>query len=314
MSYDSDDRIWVGDLDGFISISALNRSWDEDEVESPLTRQDDLCNIGDVLLLDGTSIRLSSSSYCGLGVNEWNWAVHESEKEISVELFGNKLEQDLLAALIKSGRKYAINRYAKWEKIPKESAVIASFPMGFKALLMQYLSGQGLLEVADSRNRIRSALDTASSKKNIIAYQRVSGIQRLIHELADVTPGKCALRGLNKNATREILSLSRLYYSVEELRFRGFSDVSRMLSTYALARETVDSTYVQGKYIRNWQKRYLHPLINLYPYSIRKALFRIACCENSDVVFQRQMAVNELAVIKLELMSMVSRAKIARYL
>lgn len=306
MSYYSDDLIWVSDLDGYISISGLNNSHSTD-YEKHADQKHKNCNLwglGDISLLGGGSVRLKTSNYIGLGPSDWSWAIHEAEKSIGVDSSEDKLEEELLKALIRTGRKYAVNRYAKWEKIPSVSALTASLPLGFKALLLQYLSGQGLLSAVESRKRIWNTLSSASSAENIVAYQRVSKIQNLIHELAIDSSEKFGAQGLNKNATREILSLARLHYSVEELRVNDFSDIAKLLSMYALARETVEGNHVQGNYIPNWQKRHLRPLTDLYPYSIRKALLRIAYCANSDVILQRKIAINELALVKFELLSM----------
>ena len=311
MSYDRDDSVWISDLDGYISIGSSNhwnsieeeqeKDWYEEQQEH---KECEFYALGDITLLDGSSIRLQSSNYIGLNLSDWSWAIHQAEKSIGVNSSGKILEKELINALISLGRKYAIFRYSKWEKIPSASAITASLPLGFKALLLQYLSGQDLLTAIESRSHIWNTLCVASSAKNIVAYQRVRQVQDLIHKLAFDAFGTLNHTYLNRNATREILSLARLHYSVDELRFNDFSSISKLVSMYALARETVEGKHTNGKYIPNWQKRHLRPLIDLYPYSIRRVLLRGSCHANSDIELQRQMAINELALVEFDLLLM----------
>ncbi|MDO9179521.1 MAG: hypothetical protein Q7U16_14565 [Agitococcus sp.] len=293
-NYGSTEAIWVGDLDGYISINAIDNCNRLEEEKEWRAREFD--SIGDISLLSGKSIRLNSMLSKKLEPSEWRWAVHQAEISLSVHASGKVLEKELIRALIDLGRAYAVARYARWEKIPHPSALTASLPLGFRALLSQYLSGEGLLAALGSRERIWITLKAASKAESKVAYQRVGQVQALIHGLAYDALGQHGPVSLRRNSTRTILSLARLHYSVEELRLDDFTDVARLFTMYALAREADEEGSHIGRYISNWRLRHLRPLTDLFPYSIRDALDRGVCHVASGVEIQREIAVNELAL------------------
>ncbi len=297
-NHEESDRIWIGDLDGYISIDGINESNRREAEEKARDREFD--TIGDISLLGGKVVYSDSLQYTTRGPSEWRWAVHQAEITLGAHATGLELERELVRALIDLGRAYAIRRYARWEKILHSSALTASLPYGFNALLFQYLDGQGLLSVTDCRERVWSVLKAASNTDDVVAYQRTSSIQKLIHNLAAEAYGSSGPTSLSRGATKTMLSLARLRYSVDELRFQSFNDVAKLMAMYALQREAAKADVrgyrVSGQNIPDWRLRHLRPLTDLFPYSIRDSLERGIRHITSGRAIERLAAVNELAM------------------
>lgn len=300
------ESFWVGDLDCYVSIHDDDWEWRESVKEM---RAEEFDSIGVISLLSGKSIRLNSRPFTKLELSEWRWAVHQAETSLSVHATGKLLEKELIRALIDLGRAYAVARYARWEKIPHPSALTASLSLGFKALLLQYLSGQGLLTAPSSRERIWITLEQASSAENKVAYQRAGQVQALIHGLAYDALGQHGPTSLRRDATRTILSLARLHYSVKELHLDDFTGAARLFAMYAAVREAdEDISHILGRYIPNWRLRHLRPLTHMFPYSVRDALDRGVCHAASGLEIQRAIAVNELALAHSGILLMRKRS------
>jgi len=306
--YNGDNLIWVRDLDDYINLDSIDY-YNKLEQEEKQRKEEFRC-IGNIILLSGKSIQWQSAMRSRkFEPNDWRWAVHQAETSLSVEASGRVLERELVRALIDLGRAYAIARYARWEKIPYPSALTASLPFGFNALLSQYLSGQGLLAGRDSRERIWMTLKAASNVKDEVAYQRASQVQALIHSLACDALGQQGPASLQRDSTRIILSLARLHYSIDELRLDDFTNLANLFTLYALARKkNREGGHILGRYIPNWRLRHLRPLIDLFPYSIRNALGRGVRHVASGEEIQRTIAVNELALAHTSLLLMRKRS------
>ena len=309
-NYQNSDRIWIGDLDGYISIDSINESNRREAEEEALDREFD--EIGDISLLGGKVITSNSLRHKVRGLSEWQWAVHQAEATFDVAASGGLLEQALVRALIDLGRAYAIGRYAKWEKIPHASALTAILPFGFNALLLQYLGGQGLLTTPDCRKRIATVMKVAAKADHNVAYQSAGAIQTLIHSLAYDAFGPDGPLSLPRAATKTMLSLARLHYSVDELQVQSFGRLARVLAMYAHEREAATANEagyrISGQSISNWRLRHLRPLTDLFPYSIREAMERGIRHATSGREFDRTAAVNELAMAHSGLLLMRRRA------
>lgn len=292
MSNSIGEYVWIGDLDSYVDIFALDDS--EKLKKRKKWRKTELNRLGDASLLYGKDNKV-----------DWRWALHQAELSLSPGASGQVLEKELVRALIDIGRTYSIVRYAKWEKITYPSALTASLPLGFRALLTQYLIGQGLLAAPESREHVCNALKSASQLDGRVAYRRAGQIQTLIHGLAYDSLGEHGPLHLKCDSTRTILSLARLHYSVSELRLDYFTDLSDLMSRYVLERNSDEiGNHFQGRYIPNWRLRHLRPLIEMYPISIREALERGVRHVESGAEIKRTEAVNELALAHLEILLM----------
>lgn len=310
MSNDGGLQIWVGDLDGYINIGAID-SWNRKEEEENL-RHYEFDEIGDIMLLNGK--RIASHRMCdkNLEPSEWRWATHQAELALDGSAESKILEQELVRSLISLGRPYAIARYAKWENVPHPSALTASLPLGFRALLAQYLDGQGLRGGYILRDHIRTVLYTAATTADATAYHRAGIVQRLIHHIAYDINGPDGPTCLDREATRTMLSLARLHFSVLEIGYVSFANAAALASIYAQSREaeqTQDAEHcpVNGRHLSNWRLRHLRPLSDLFPFSIRLAFERgISHC-GANIELTREVAVNELALAHCGLLLMRRR-------
>ena len=220
MSSFEDDCIWVRDLDDYIYLSNLGADYAREKEEEK--RQVELCNIqaefdiqaeldniGEIFLLNNKALSFHLLYERGIDPYEWDWAIRQAERRLRLPLSDEKLEQALLRAFLSLGRPYAIARYASWEKVPYLSAQTASLPLGLRALLFQYLSGQNCHLPHQHSNLIRNVLEKATKTPDITAYNRTGMVQSLIHNIAQETKGRGWVDCLDREATRIMLSLTR---------------------------------------------------------------------------------------------------------
>lgn len=297
-SYDRDLVIWVGDLDDYVDLNAIMRANEQEERELQLQR--DLAEIGDIPLLSGKSASSRKLNARGTPPSEWRWATHQATQALR-DYQGAEVERAFLRALLSLGRSYAINAFADWERVSRASAVTATLPLGFRALLDQYLVGEGIQLDFHCRKRVRETLKEADDASLATAYRRAAMVQALVHELADYHSPFDRLK-LHRERTRSILALARLRFSTRELDLDSFAELQALVDRYEADRTversgTEELSIVTGRRIRNWRLRHLHSLIFFYPYSIRHALARgLRHMAETSQPPDRTLAINELAL------------------
>lgn len=296
--------IWVNDLDGFVYADDFKTKYEPAE----------FFDSGDIALFNGKAVSANLLEEKGIDTLQWRWAMHQAKRRLPYFGSSQEIEQDLVRALILLCRPYAIARYAKWERVDFPSALTASLPLGLKALLSQYLSGQGLNKRQQFNGPVRDALMAAAAMTDVTAYRRTSVVQALIHEIARETVDHSGPGSLDREATRKMLSLARLHFSVAEIDLSSFAEMARLSRIYE--RERLDQTVAgneeqarPGRYIRNWRLRHLRPLSDLFPFAIRHGLERgMRHVERNDAI-SREIALNELALAHcgVRLMQMTAR-------
>ncbi len=300
-SYEPD--FYCGVLDSWISLDAIsdNRMRDEENEWKEEQRSIKFDDLGAIELLAGK--RLSSSSLIAskLQPDDWEWAIHESKKAfdgIGVE----DTEKHLLTSLLAIGKSYSIARYAHWERISRPSALAASLPLGLNALLSQYLLGQGLHAVENRSTLVRDHLHQANIQCDQIAYIRTRPIQKLIHELEVMRNVKGQTVSIDREATRSMLSLTRLHFSVSEMRFESFLEWAELAERYDKARRLAMSgelTVVRrGGNVPNWALRHLRPLVDFCPIAVRHSFERAKHHAANGMALTTDIAINELALAK----------------
>lgn len=301
MSYGTDMMIWVGDLDGYINIDAINRENDLEKKKHALNAE--LNALGDVSLFSNNSISYLELHSCGVNLEQWRWTLHRAEKSLGQMDTDEQIEKAFLKATMSAVRRYAVARYAAFEGLSFESAITAIFPHGVRALLFSYIAGEPLLSDTSCRKEIQLALHLAASTKNITAYDRVGLVRRRIHELAINHAGSEAHLKLDKNRMRNILSLLRLYYTNLECQVQTVAELLEIQLRYEAARTAekrglYTSPIITGKKIKNWRLRFLQPLTFYFPYSARHALKRLTDQPPSRTgPMDKKTAANELALI-----------------
>ncbi|RIJ26272.1 hypothetical protein D1224_01245 [Henriciella barbarensis] len=305
MSNENHNAIWVNDLDGYVYIDSSDYER-EAEVEA---RHAALRDIGEISLCNGKAISSELLDERGIEPHEWKWAFHEAERTLGRSSSDKELEKALVQALISLGRRYAVRRYAKWEKIPVSSAQTATLPMGLVALLHQFLSGQGFKNSEQFNPSIRQSLLEAAALEDVTAYHRTSIVQNLIHEIAGKSGVSQPRECLDREATRTMLSLARLHFSVLELKVDSFAHLSKLFTAYRKARHSegfrqFDDSKITGKPIRNWRLRHLRPLSAFMPFSIRYGIERGIKHIEADLKLTRDIATNELALAQAGILLM----------
>lgn len=311
MSNDSGMNIWVSDLDGYINIDAINR--ENAEENRILALENDLDELGEILLFSDKSISVRSLNERGISPQEWRWAVHESENALHDHQDWGYLEADFIKDLLNLGRRYAVARYASWEGIYYQTALTATFKHGFRALLDQFLIAEKVFEADDQRRNIHSSVRLANAETHLTAYHRTAIVQSAIHRSADdAAPSGHLL--LDKGRMRNILSLARLHYCVDEIKGQSLSKLNKLDHMYENARLLAQSggecaSPVGAQKIQNWELRHLHPLIFLYPYSIRHSLRRAKDhFTATNIRTSRSIVVNELSLARCGILLMRKNA------
>lgn len=335
MSNDTDSQIWIGDLDRYIDIDAISYANELDEEQDALGQPLDIDDIsysngleekqdvlyqpldenGNILLFAGQAITERELMVRGVTPRQWRWAQHEAETSILKAKTTGEIETAFLKAVITSGRRYAVARYARLERLSYASAVTATFPYGIRALLYQYMAGEPSLADISQRKAIQRALHQAASISGITAYERTALVRDCLHEQARAAAGSGGHLQLNKDGVGNILSLCRLHFSIFECHVQSTSKLDELFRLYDLARATTakqrgqDYT-ITGKYIRNWKLQHLHPLIFFYPYCIRNSLARLTFQNaRATTSFDHITAVNELALVLCGINLMCTEAK-----
>ena len=309
--------VWVGDLDGYINIDAINRA---NEREAEQERLDlELDEIGDLQLLAGKAISARKLYQQGILPSEWRHALHKAEMVIGyvpdelhqhASVDRQSPESRFVKGMLDLGRSYAIARYARWEHLDYSLALTATLPHGIRALVNQFLAAESITHTRYTDASIRTVLDP-NQADGMIAYNRTGLLQAAIHRIADDTrrhswaaraaddiSTHLGGRRLDRERMRVMLSLARLHFSTLELRLMTIDKLRLLLAMYETERAAAgqDETRIttNGRFIRSWRRRHIQPLLNLYPYAIRHGLSRtLAHGEDS---FDRAALVNELAL------------------
>lgn len=315
MSNDSGFSVWVGDLDGYINIDTINYYNELEAREEQLAYE--LETIGEIKLLAGKAISAETLNRKGVTPDAWRHAVHVAQRAIGEEPaktshppagleihYPENCGARFLRAMMDLGRPYAVARYARWEQLDYPSATTSTLNHGIRALVNQFLASEGIERGPDADRLIREVL-TLNVTKAAIAYHRAGCMQAALHRIADMAPGHPGARGLNKENTRALLSLTRLFFSTRELQVSSVSELRSLMAAYIRERELARADHTRqaerGHLIRNWRLRHLRPLTDLFPYAIRYGLSRAAAHPTADASLDLapvdwELLVNELAL------------------
>jgi hypothetical protein len=158
----------------------------------------------------------------------------------------------------------------------------------------------------------------ANAATDLTAYHRTAIIRSAIHKSAIDAHGLMGHLLLDSERMRNILSLTRLYYCVCEIRVQSVSELNHLEFRYEDDRAAVKHGGAGApsgmvRQIRNWELRHLHPLTYLYPYSIRNAIHRAREPISTDDETNRIAAINELAMARCQIMLMRIKANTSGY-
>ncbi len=319
MSNDSGLSIWVGDLDGYINIDAINAENEREAEQAALELE--LDEIGELRLLAGKSTSARQLHSKDINPSDWRHAVHQAEMAIGsapVNIFRHSAQQldveeeHFIRAMLKLGFAYPVARYAQWERLDYPSAITATLPHGMRALINQFLAAEDIprsagtderIRSAGTDERIRSAL-THHQTSAMTAYRRAGILQTALHDIADETAGHSGGEALDRGRTRAILALARLHFSARELRLSSVKGLQELAEAYIADRETLGAKrellVSNRRSIRNWRHRHIRSLLDFYPYSIRHGLARAARSDQLDrIAMVHQLALAHCGILRM---------------
>jgi hypothetical protein len=305
---DASCKVYINDIDDWIDIDDITGQEKEDHQKSQAEqerleeeRQGSKARsrveaIGDIHLLAG---QVLSPFDLSVLPEEWVWQVYQAERRLREFSTTLELENAYSRQLHNLGQAYSVRRYARFEGIPYQSAVAAVLSTGIRALFAKYLMNERLKLNTEEIGRINFIINDMYDDRAPIAYLMTSKIQAIIN-LASKTP-------LSREATRQILSLFRLHFSVIESQFGGLTGITSLEKKYLKERTlrmngSTALTY-NGSFKKNWPLRHLVPLTFFYPASLRQAFSRgIAHQFSEDLPLTRTMIVNEIALANCSIM------------
>jgi hypothetical protein len=321
MSESNGTSVWVSDLDCVISCD-YDYDDDDDQVNDTSAQREPLetefAEIGELQVLNGKSISPRQLFKDGISPSELRHALHQSEMTIG---FSSSLPKNsgeytdipvarFVKGMLDLGRPYAIARYARWEQLDYPSTLTATLPYGIRALVNQLLASECITRTREVDACIRTALEPIKNGE-MTAYRRTGLLQAALHRIADDATAHPGGTELNRNRMRAMLALTRLYFSIIELRLASIDELRSLLSIYeaerAIAVQDDARVTANGKVIRAWSLRHIQPLLNLYPYSIRNGLRRALI--HGQAAIERTALVNELALAHCGILKMRATGK-----
>lgn len=264
------EKIYVRDLDTYVSIDAIdamNKKEEEDEALNLLYEQ-----IGPIELLANNSL----SPFALIAPADWQWELYRARRYLRGLHSWRSLEPLLVRHLLSAGRAYAVRRYARAERISFSAAMTAALPYGMQALMSQFLAQHGLCPSLEQSRQLSTAWGAVSAAEELTAYSKTGRIRSEIVAIAENAWGLDESVRLCREQMRQILSLTRLHFSIAEMKNGGFSRFSQIDALYAAEQhhfqELESSSGFTG--IRNWQQRHLRSLLFYYPFAFRQAVAR----------------------------------------
>lgn len=165
-------------------------------------------------------------------------------------------------------------RYARYEKIPTEFALVAlnddclKYLVGvfLKRHLLATFTPQILMECKGLANKWQVNLELATP------YERTGEFQSYLHGLANSWPGDRGELQISTKLMRIILSTARLHFSYTDEKNLSVSALNKVLAAQMNAaeleaasgedyffRNACLASTTSKKYIKNWRKRHLSP-------------------------------------------------------
>lgn len=284
------EKIYIREFDSYHSIS------DDDELEWFAEEKE-----GDIQLLGGVAVSSSMlHKFFFMSSEDWHWAQYRAGRRFSQGNQWRAHERTLAKELLALGRVYAIRRYARREGIAADAALAAAMPYGMTALLYRFFTEEGIALGSEQRDKLKLLFGDQWSRCDANAYERTGLLQAAIYEIAAELEGPLRPGQLGRIRMRNILSASRLHFSLMELRGLGFEGVGSLERKYELARQHPIRPVIvraDARYRRAWAMQHLWPLSYYYPIPLRQALARgIRQTERSSRWLDRAVFVNELAL------------------
>lgn len=184
-------------------------------------------------------------------------------------------------------------RYCSIENISMDYAKIAGRSGVLLEVLLNILCKIGVRPIKSDIVYIERIIShVLDNKEGFIVYDRVSLIQKTLHNIISKYLGEGAQYTVNKDVMREALSFSRLHISIVDMKYKDFYSFTNELYNIDLKRKASQDfkpEYVAlaGKsYIKNWSSRHLKTLV-FYSSPECRDFFRVLvkCDESQKIEF-----------------------------
>lgn len=186
----------------------------------------------------------------------------------------------------------AIKRYCKVEELPSSLSLCLWDADNFNIILLQYINALGIENTMSRRKELDDLISKIIRNKEAFSvYERVGFIRSFLTNAALIHP-------LNKDLMRQVLSTSRLFLNVIDVKGREGDYLIEQKKRNFLLIENEEKTtlpsYRGKRFIKNWKKRHLIELMAYASQYNRDAYFELLALLESGQVLDLKEKVNDI--------------------
>ena len=196
-------------------------------------------------------------------------AKHEAIKLIAGLDNCAQIKNKLIKKIFHDNLDDMIIRYAEIESLPKEHVKIVKLNNCLEILIKGFFKKVGgFVLTSNLIDEIDSFIESIYINDDLkIVYERVSEIQRFIHENIDFKYGSNAHQKLPVKHIKNLLSASRLHLNIYDIKYMDSCPLILLIerSNEASTAEKINNKKISlpkgKKYIKNWRVRHMRPLL-----------------------------------------------------
>jgi len=223
----------------------------------------------------------------GLGFNNYRVGCRRIElKDILMLIVSlsdtQKVKNVVLKKIILESLDYAIDNYAKEERLSHELVEIAKQDNGLYILLKLFFKNQNLILDYELIKEIKVLVDTIYNQTNSkFIYLKVADVQAIIHNMIEEKFGINSHMNLNKKEMRIVLSTTRLHLEIRDIKYKDAEELIILKrKTNQFQSKVYDSPsrpklLLGQKYIPHWKVRHLKSLLRYFPDDFQEIFSRI---------------------------------------
>jgi len=199
--------------------------------------------------------------------------------------YPNQIKTKVIKQLFLDNMDYIINTYARLEKLPQYFVDLAKQKNCLEIIIRGFLQNDaGYLLTSALVKQIAHFVQTIkNNENNEIVYDRVQTIQQYLHEKVDSKQGIGMHKALYPQTIKNILSASRLYLNIEDIKTRDSETLLYLItksdeaSQFEEAHPTELQSFTTGeKYTSSKKVRDMKSLIDFSYFNIEKAIYDIS--------------------------------------
>lgn len=190
---------------------------------------------------------------------------YRAAKKISNLKYSYQIRNKLVKLLFEDGLNYLISVYAAEENLPEEYLKIVKNDDCLDIILKSFFKNTCKIELSKSlTSDIETIIDKVHKNEDMdIVYNRVSEIQRIIHDTVDCAYGFGTQFNLPTILVKKILSATRLHLNIWDIKYQHATDLLKIISSSRIASTNEISSptslkLAPGKtYFPHWRVRHL---------------------------------------------------------